>query len=520
MEKFIEKEYGSVFEKFFEIFGIMKSNENMSIHKNFNSYFDGSLGNSLFRLVIQYMKDIVIASNEKVDFKRAIVKNIEAARFARETKSLDEENKRFVKTNFFIDITGDILPGNIGDNLIFTEKQRKDMGMMSREEKREIKKYRFFQAVFSNVNAVIFTKKNEDKGIDVSPFLDELCIKYDLEIKKALVDLNGSIEALKNVVFEKEKGYPKFEIEEFPKDNEDFKDRKLSMGAYDYSNLKQCRLKFYFQKMNNLEYLCPSEESDISSRFFGILVHKVLEEIVKGMWKEVISKGNFNIDNNYIKEILSKHFSYNRAKIPLHMDNYCSEIMIPIIASNIEKFFNYIEAKYSNIEIKRFQGEKGVYETKPFIDANGCKVEIINKKVSVYDAEGKLLRVENIIDYTKTNIKGEFASLDNFINTWTCNKKKEEISNLLLQQGIDLNALKDILAKCGNTDEISDAQIQDIKAAKEKLMQSAQKLFAKMYEQAQAQGGAQAGPDMGAGAQGGSNEAYGDDVVDGDYREV
>ena len=74
----------------------------------------------------------------------------------------------------------------------------------------------------------------------------------------------------------------------------------------------------------------------------------------------------------------------------------------------------------------------------------------------------------------------------------------------------DLNALKDILAKCGNTDEISDAQIQDIKAAKEKLMQSAQKLFAKMYEQAQAQGG----------AQGGSNEAYGDDVVDGDYREV
>ena len=84
----------------------------------------------------------------------------------------------------------------------------------------------------------------------------------------------------------------------------------------------------------------------------------------------------------------------------------------------------------------------------------------------------------------------------------------------------DLNALKDILAKCANVDEITDAQVEEIKAGKEKLMQSAQKLFAKMYEQAQAQGGAQAGPDMGAGAQGGSKEAYGDDVVDGDYREV
>ena len=84
----------------------------------------------------------------------------------------------------------------------------------------------------------------------------------------------------------------------------------------------------------------------------------------------------------------------------------------------------------------------------------------------------------------------------------------------------DLNALKDVLAKCANVDEITDAQVEEIKAGKEKLMQSAQKLFAKMYEQAQAQGGAQTGPDMGAGAQGGSNEAYGDDVVDGDYREV
>ena len=84
----------------------------------------------------------------------------------------------------------------------------------------------------------------------------------------------------------------------------------------------------------------------------------------------------------------------------------------------------------------------------------------------------------------------------------------------------DLNALKDVLAKCANVDEITDAQVEEIKVGKEKLMQSAQKLFAKMYEQAQAQGGAQAGPDMGAGAQGGSNEAYGDDVVDGDYREV
>ena len=86
---------------------------------------------------------------------------------------------------------------------------------------------------------------------------------------------------------------------------------------------------------------------------------------------------------------------------------------------------------------------------------------------------------------------------------------------------VDLNALKELLNSCANTEEITDAQVADIKAGKDKLMESAQKLFAKMYEQAQASQGAQAGPgpDAGAGTQGG-NEAYGDDVVDGDYREV
>ena len=52
-------------------------------------------------------------------------------------------------------------------------------------------------------------------------------------------------------------------------------------------------------------------------------------------------------------------------------------------------------------------------------------------------------------------------------------------------------------------------------------MESAQKLFAKMYENAQ--GAAGQGPDMnmGGGASQGGNEAgYGDDVVDADYKEV
>lgn len=83
----------------------------------------------------------------------------------------------------------------------------------------------------------------------------------------------------------------------------------------------------------------------------------------------------------------------------------------------------------------------------------------------------------------------------------------------------DLNALKDLLNQ-SKPEETTEAQVAEIKAAQEKLMQGAQKLFAKMYEQTQQAGGPN--PDMGgnAGNAGGDEAGYGDDVVDADYKEV
>ena len=79
---------------------------------------------------------------------------------------------------------------------------------------------------------------------------------------------------------------------------------------------------------------------------------------------------------------------------------------------------------------------------KPVVDANGCKVSIIHKTVSVYDANGKLLRQESIVDYTKENVRGEYASLDNFIRQWSAQEKKEQIRDLLRARGIDLEQMK------------------------------------------------------------------------------
>lgn len=78
----------------------------------------------------------------------------------------------------------------------------------------------------------------------------------------------------------------------------------------------------------------------------------------------------------------------------------------------------------------------------PIVDKDGCRVKVINKTVSVYDANGKLLRQEDIIDYTRTNIKGEYASLSDFIRKWKESDKKETIEQSFAEMGIDLQALK------------------------------------------------------------------------------
>ena len=79
----------------------------------------------------------------------------------------------------------------------------------------------------------------------------------------------------------------------------------------------------------------------------------------------------------------------------------------------------------------------------PIVDENGCKVRIIQKTVSIYDTDGKLLQQESIIDYTKENILGRYASLDNFIHQWSEQDKKEAIRDLLRQRGIDLEQIKE-----------------------------------------------------------------------------
>ncbi|OOM76986.1 type-1 restriction enzyme R protein [Clostridium puniceum] len=73
---------------------------------------------------------------------------------------------------------------------------------------------------------------------------------------------------------------------------------------------------------------------------------------------------------------------------------------------------------------------------------NDVQVRVINDRVMYYGADGKLI-TESLVDYTKKNIRKEFATLDEFLRKWTETEKKEELRLHLEEEGIFLEDLED-----------------------------------------------------------------------------
>jgi type I restriction enzyme R subunit len=85
------------------------------------------------------------------------------------------------------------------------------------------------------------------------------------------------------------------------------------------------------------------------------------------------------------------------------------------------------------------EGEKHGKRDKYYV--NNVEVKVLNEHVLYYDKDGKLI-TESLIDYTKKNILGEYATLDSFLSAWTQFGQKEAIVEQLKDKGVLLEALR------------------------------------------------------------------------------
>lgn len=440
LNKFLETDYDNVdiLEKMLEILGIIKSNETMEIYLNPNEIFGNRQGEGFYRILIQYMKDIVIKSNIKYPQDILLIKPFDFIRYA-------EENNKNI--NYFIDITDEYIPKILRDKIFLTEIQKKEIGYQTQEELRIIEKYRFYQTICCQKNTVIITRYDEEKAIGIAPFLEEFITNNEITLAKIPVEIDEVEKVIdkflegNNITVDNKEG-------SFEKNESDFQDKSLTLGAYDITLLKECPLKFYFSKLKKLDYVKKYEGTDLDPRILGIIVHKVLEDIVKNIWKDAL-KGDINIESQDVELMLRKEFKKERDKIEIHMDNYILEILIPVLKKNIVYFFNLLKKNYKNQNIKRFQSEKRKNETIPYYSG----------KLDVYLTGRADLVVETdihnlIIDYKTGGNNSEqldyysillYEHEDGckkaFFNVWTGEYKeidkvsltKEELDNIIIE---------------------------------------------------------------------------------------
>lgn len=79
---------------------------------------------------------------------------------------------------------------------------------------------------------------------------------------------------------------------------------------------------------------------------------------------------------------------------------------------------------------------------KQIVGEGGVKIEVLQRVVSIYDASGKLLKNESIEDYTKESIIGTYKTLENFVQIWNEEQKKEVVRDMLREKGIDIEMVK------------------------------------------------------------------------------
>ena len=214
------------------------------------------------------------------------------------------------------------------------------------------------------------------------------------------------------------------------------------------------------------------------------------------------------------------------------------------IGSNFVHYLleNYGDIRVVNLDLLTYAGNldnlADISEDKRYTFAKGDihDRELVNELFDRYDfdtvvnfaAESHVDRsITNPDIFLTTNILGTQTLLDAAKNHWKLDANDKSAVEA------QLKSLKELVDKT-DPNNVTEEQAQQLKDGRQKLMGAAQKLFEKMYQQSAAQqqagpqgqagpgpqAGPQAGPDNGSTGNNGGSKPYGDDVVDGDYKEV
>ena len=345
--------------KYFEALSEIAVIENLDIVDEWNNFFEKTKkSEGLLKLILKYLefKEVEDVVKKKKSLKKSGIENIET-----------KKNKNLLLMN----ISDKYLPKKVKNTFLFTEQQKKDLGIKGAEEDRLEEKYNFFRAILTSESSTIIGIKNLGDDSSLSPFVEELIDVYKLKPKHIKQSMKNYIELIKPVskieeiedlsIGEKPIEM-KFEIEELM--------NPMKINAYMCGELFNCKYKMnlrYLKKLNKEEL---EVEKNLTLREYGILAHELFESVLNRirLKKDYLSIESGNISRESIMEDLENFVGQRRLKLPKLNEKYYKEIVYKNLVYSVEKFFKEIAIQMQNEKIIDLIIEKNLER------------EIINKK--------------------------------------------------------------------------------------------------------------------------------------------
>lgn len=410
-----EAEYSNIFEIYYEVLADFQTLNEIFFLEDWNSFFSKqknqtykiARASGFLHLFLNFMKQRKISFNSKINkIKKIKIKSLQ------DTRNLQYDSVAI------LNVIEGILPTPAHTPFLFSENQRKQLGLKTYEDIKLRDKYYFLRLIAQTKNPIIFTCNNLEENIEISSFLEEIKIHFPDELFEYSVwnqsfreiydkFLSNSSEPFsdKKVIFQKDFFSIPFDR------NLDFPDSKVTLSFYRLERLKKNPFLFYIEESIGSSPRQIEIEEDFSEKLIGNLVHDFFTKT----WQQILNisedkkikynflKTDFKLIDDSIRAVLSRNeFKY---KSPHNFSNfYFEEIFIPILHDCIRNFFFRIHNDFelSNQEIT-FYPESGLTQETFFMNLDGLNIFLRGRAdLRIESEEGYL-----IFDYKTGKISNE-----------------------------------------------------------------------------------------------------------------
>jgi len=381
--KFKDENIRNDIEKYFEAKSEVVIIEEFDLVDSWKGFFSKNKSEGLLRIIMKYHK----------------FKALSQYFYKMKKSDIEEVPTAIGGERLFINISDSYLPKSNQNIFLFNDKQKKELGILNLEEERLQQKYNFFRGVFTSKSPKVIAINSEEKDSFVSPFVEELCLRYKIEKKELILDSENFNELTKLLIEREEK-----EIERFlPSDIDLVKNPFKRLNAYSCDELFRCKYKMFLRYILKLEEDQLEVEENLTYREYGNIVHEIFEEILKFLKKN--SSGNYfekdKVDSARVKEKILKIIERKELKLPRSNKRFYEEIIYENLSHSVVNFLEEIRKVIGDRKITDLRIESRNLEDLELASAN-AKVKLDAKADLIIELED-----ENLIIDFKTGKKND-----------------------------------------------------------------------------------------------------------------